>query len=130
MYEETKLGAAITIASSALTASATRTAAISHSTRTRGGETGNVPIGVVCSATIPGRPLPVIAKWNLTIVFPQEVQEPFVIARFHVEEPGDDLVVDARFFEAAPHNFPRVRSGDVPIHEQRIHDRPERFLLF
>ena len=46
---------------------------------------------------------------NLAVVLPQEVQEALVVARLHVEEPRDDLVVAARLLEAlaAP---PRARS--------------------
>ena len=37
----------------------------------------------------------------MALVLPQEVQEALVVLRFHVEEPGHDLVVPARLFETA-----------------------------
>jgi hypothetical protein len=62
-------------------------------------------------------------------VLPQEVQEALIVASLHVEQAGDDLVVPARLFEAAPYDFTNVGARDLPIHEQRIDSRPEGLVL-
>ena len=73
--------------------------------------------------------LAVFLERNLAVVLPEEVQEALVVAGFHVEQPRDDLVVAARFLETAPDDLANVGAGDLAVHEQRIHGRPERFVL-
>src|SRR2546423_635274 len=40
--------------------------------------------------------LAIFLERQLAVVLPQEVQEPLVVARFHVEQAQDDFVVAAR----------------------------------
>ena len=67
----------------------------------------------------------VLLEWHLTIVLAKEVQEALVVVGFHVEEPRDDLVVAARFFEPLAHQIADVSAGDFALHVERIDGRPE-----
>src|SRR5687767_35793 len=71
----------------------------------------------------------VFLERNLAVVLPQKVQEPLVVARLHVEEPGDDSVVSTGFLETSADDLSHVAPCDFAIHEERIHRRPERFVL-
>jgi hypothetical protein len=44
----------------------------------------------------PAESLTVFLERNLAVVLSQEVEESFVVASLHVEEPRDDLIVAAR----------------------------------
>src|SRR5262245_23127507 len=90
---DAKVGGSIRNASRALTASATRTAPINHSTRTRGGDSGNPFNEAPVSA--------IVAERNLAIVLAQKIQEPLVIPWFHVEETRHNPVIAACFLESA-----------------------------
>ena len=60
-------------------------------------------------------------------MFPQEVQEALVLARFHVEETGDNLVVPAGLFEPAAHHVTHLGTGNLARHVHRVDRGPERF---
>src|SRR5262245_50860260 len=66
---------------------------------------------------------------DLAVMLSQEIEETLVIPRLHVEEPRHDLVVAARFFQAAAHDFSNVRARDLAVHEERIDGGPERLAL-
>src|SRR5262245_34762174 len=74
--------------------------------------------------------LAILFERNLAVMFSEEIQEPFVIARVHVEDARDDLVVTARFLQTFPDDFAHVRPRDLAFHEQRVDRRPERFAVF
>src|SRR5262249_27893893 len=77
----------------------------------------------------PGLGLAVLLERELAIVLAEEIQEPLVLARIHVEQARHDLVVASRLLESAADDFPDVRARDLAIHEQRVHRRPEGFTL-
>src|SRR5688572_33509708 len=74
--------------------------------------------------------LAVLLERDLAVVLPEEVEEPLVVARLHVEETRHDLVVAARLLEPAANHLAHVRPRDLAVHEQRIHGRPDRLGLF
>src|SRR5437773_507175 len=74
-------------------------------------------------------PLPVLFERKLAVVLPQEVEEPLVVARFHVEQAEDDLVVAARLLEALVDEIANVAARDLAVHVQRVHRRPERLAI-
>src|SRR5580765_167877 len=78
----------------------------------------------------PARALAILFEWNLAVMFSEEIQEPFVVARVHVEDTRDDLVVAAGFLQAFPDDFAHVRPRDFALHEQRVDRCPERFTVF
>src|SRR5690242_4608592 len=59
----------------------------------------------------------VLLERHFAIVLAQEVQEPLVIARVHVEEPRDDRVIAPCFLQPAPDDFAHVVARDFPAHE-------------
>src|SRR5215831_7673906 len=81
------------------------------------------------NATATPRVLTIFFERNLAVMFSQEVEEPFVVARLHVEQTRDDLVVAARFLQTLAHDLADVRSRDLALHEQRIDRDPERLAL-
>src|SRR4029079_6522086 len=52
--------------------------------------------------------LPVFLERQLAIVLAQEIQKPLVVARLHVEEFGDDLVITTRVLETLAHEVAHV----------------------
>src|SRR5580765_1924943 len=46
--------------------------------------------------------LAILFEWNLAVMFSKKIQEPFVVARVHVEDTRDDLVIAAGFLQAFP----------------------------
>src|SRR5262249_19253614 len=86
-------------------------------------------LAVDCAAQGPTAPsrmavalmaLAILFERNLAVMFSQEVEEPLVVARLHVEQARDDLVVAARLLQPFPHHFANVRPRDFSLHEQRI----------
>ena len=58
----------------------------------------------------------IVAERNLTIVLPQKIQEPLVIARLHIEETRHDPIIAARFLEPAADDLANVGARDIPVH--------------
>src|SRR5439155_17075405 len=69
------------------------------------------------AASVPAIALAILFERNLTVMFSEEVQEPFVVARVHVEDARDDLVVAAGFLQAFPDDFAHIRARDFALHE-------------
>src|SRR5689334_8294684 len=61
--------------------------------------------------------LAILFERNLAVMFSQEVKEPLVVARLHVEQTRDDLVVAARFLQTLTHDLADVRPRDLALHE-------------
>src|SRR6266851_7499222 len=84
----------------------------------------------VCLWTCPSASgLPVFFERKLTIVLPKEIEKSLVLALFHVEEPGDDLVVAARLFESLADEVADVALRDLTLQIQRIDCGPERLAI-
>src|SRR4051794_39309577 len=64
--------------------------------------------------------LAIFLEWDLAVVLSQEVEEPLVVSRLHVEEPRDDLIVPARFLQTLAHDLTDVRPRDLPLHVERV----------
>src|SRR5688572_15088869 len=73
--------------------------------------------------------LPVLLERHLAVMLAEEIQEPLVIAGFHVEESCHDLVVATGFFQTASHDFAHVAPRNLALHVQRVDGRPEGLTL-
>src|SRR5262245_17306031 len=73
--------------------------------------------------------LPVFLEGQLAIVLAEKVQEPLVLAGFHVEQSEHDLVVAPSLLEALVDEIAHVGAGDLTIHVERIDRRPERLAV-
>ena len=59
--------------------------------------------------------LSVFFERKLAIVLPQEIQKSFVFALLHVEEPRDDLVIAAGFFQSFADEISHVALRNLPL---------------
>ena len=65
----------------------------------------------------------------MAAVLAQEVEEPLVVLRFHVEQLHERLVVPARLLESHPYQVPHVFARQIARHERLVRDIPERLAL-
>src|SRR4051794_27028611 len=69
------------------------------------------------SPSVNMRPLlPVLLERKLAVVLAKEIEEALVVVITEVEHPRHDLVVAARFLEAAAHDLADVALRDLALH--------------
>ena len=70
--------------------------------------------------------VPELTEFHLAAVSGQEVVEPLVVVRLHVEEGNESAIAATRLLQPTPHEFANVVPRDVARKEQRMDVRPER----
>jgi hypothetical protein len=63
---------------------------------------------------------------EMTLIFPQEVQQPLVVVR-HVEKFRDAFVIAVREIQRVPCNRPHIVTRQIAQHERLVDDGPETF---